>query len=198
MELKRSGIERMSQTDDFDLADLKRRMNGALSILKSELAGLRTGRASASVLDPVMVDAYGSQMPLNQLATVSVPEPRMISVQVWDKSMVPSVEKAIRESDLGLNPVSDGELLRIPIPELNEERRLEMVKVVHKYGEQAKVAIRHVRRDGMEVLKKMEKDGNLSQDEQHTKSDEVQKLTDEMIVEIDSMVEKKESEVKQV
>ena len=198
MELKRSGIERMSQADDFDLADLKRRMNGALSILKSELAGLRTGRASASVLDPVMVDAYGSQMPLNQLATVSVPEPRMISVQVWDKSMVPSVEKAIRESDLGLNPVSDGELLRIPIPELNEERRLEMVKVVHKYGEQAKVAIRHVRRDGMEVLKKMEKDGNLSQDEQHTKSDEVQKLTDEMIVEIDSMVEKKESEVKQV
>ena len=198
MELKRSRIERMSQADDFDLADLKRRMNGALSILKSELAGLRTGRASASVLDPVMVDAYGSQMPLNQLATVSVPEPRMISVQVWDKSMVPSVEKAIRESDLGLNPVSDGELLRIPIPELNEERRLEMVKVVHKYGEQAKVAIRHVRRDGMEVLKKMEKDGNLSQDEQHTKSDEVQKLTDEMIVEIDSMVEKKESEVKQV
>ena len=151
----------MSQAEDFDLADLKRRMNGALSILKSELAGLRTGRASASVLDPVMVDAYGSQMPLNQLATVSVPEPRMISVQVWDKSMVPSVEKAIRESDLGLNPVSDGELLRIPIPELNEERRLEMVKVVHKYGEQAKVAIRHVRRDGMEVLKKMEKDGKL-------------------------------------
>ena len=188
----------MSQSDNFDFEDLKRRMSGALSILKNELAGLRTGRASASILDPIMVDAYGSQMPLNQMATVSVPEPRMISVQVWDKSMVPAVEKAIRESDLGLNPVSDGQLLRLPVPELNEERRLEMVKVVHKYGEQAKVAIRHVRRDGMEILKKMEKDGGLSQDEQHTKADEVQKLTDEKIEEVDSMVGKKENEVKQV
>lgn len=188
----------MSETDKYDLADLKRRMNGTLSILKSELAGLRTGRATTAILEPVMVDAYGSQMPISQLATVSVPEPRMISVQVWDKSMVPNVEKAIRESDLGLNPVVDGQLLRLPIPELNEERRLEMVKVVHKYGEQAKVAIRHVRRDGMEALKKMEKDGELSQDEQHTQADEVQKLTDEMIEEVDAMVDKKESEVKQV
>ena len=188
----------MSEMDKFEQADLKRRMNGALSILKSELAGLRTGRASSAILDPIMVEAYGSQMPLSQLATVSVPEPRMISVQVWDKSMIAGVEKAIRESDLGLNPVVDGQLLRLPIPELNEERRLEMVKVVHKYGEQAKVAIRHVRRDGMEALKKLEKDGELSQDEQHTQSDQVQKLTDEMIEEVDAMVSKKETEVKQV
>ncbi len=188
----------MSDTASYDLADLKRRMTGAVSVLKTELAGLRTGRASASMLDPIQVEAYGSHMPISQVATVSVPEPRMISVQVWDKSMVAGVEKAIRESNLGLNPVVDGTLLRLPIPELNEERRLELVKVAHKYGEQAKVAIRHVRRDGMDILKRMEKDSELSQDEHHAESDTVQKLTDDMIGEVDDVLEKKEQEIKQV
>ena len=147
---------------DFDLADLKRRMHGAVSVLKTEFSGLRTGRASINILEPVMVEAYGAPMPLNQVATVSVPEARMISVNVWDKSLIGAVDKAIREADLGLNPIVDGQNLRIPIPELNAERRQEMVKLAHKYAEQARVAVRHVRRDGMEHLKRLEKDHEIS------------------------------------
>lgn len=182
----------------LDMKDLKRRMEGAISVLKTELSGLRTGRASSSMLEAIHVEAYGQQMPINQVATISVPEPRMVSVQVWDKSMVGAVEKAIRNSSLGLNPVIDGTNLRLPIPELNEERRQELAKVAHKYAEQARVAVRHVRRDGMDLLKKLEKDGEISQDEHHGHSDEVQKLTDEMIAEIDTVVERKEKEISQV
>jgi ribosome recycling factor len=182
----------------FDIEDLKRRMNGALSVLRTELAGLRTGRASASILDPIMVDAYGSQMPLNQVATISVPEPRSLSVSIWDRSLVNAVDKAIRESDLGLNPVVDGQNLRIPIPELNAERRQEIVKVAHKYAEQAKVAVRHVRRDGMELLKRLEKGHEISQDDHRIKSEAVQKLTDQMVAEIDAMLAAKEKEILQV
>jgi len=183
---------------DIDMADINRRMEGAISALKSDLAGLRTGRASANILDPIMVDAYGQQMPMNQVGTVSVPEPRTISVQIWDKSMVGAVEKAIRESDLGLNPVTDGQNLRIPLPELNEERRKEIVKVASSYAEQSKVAIRHVRRDGMEALKKAEKDGDMGQDEARTMSDQVQKTTDDMITEVDKILAAKETEIMQV
>jgi len=144
---------------EFDFDDIKRRMDGAIASLKSDLAGLRTGRASPNLLDPITVDAYGSPMPINQVANISVPEPRLVTVSVWDKQMLGKVERAIRESNLGLNPVTDGTMLRIPLPELNEQRRKELVKVAHQYGEQAKVAVRHVRRDGMDLLKKLEKDG---------------------------------------
>jgi ribosome recycling factor len=184
--------------EGVDLDDLKRRMQGALSSLKTDFSGLRTGRASASMLDPISVDAYGQSMPLSQVGTVSVPEPRMVAIQVWDKSMVAAVEKAIRESNLGLNPVVDGQLLRLPIPELNQERRQELIKVAHKYAEQAQVAIRHVRRDGMDDAKKAEKDGEISQDDSRVASDEVQKLTDGMIGEVDAMLAKKEAEISQV
>lgn len=184
--------------EGVDLDDLKRRMNGALSVLKTEFAGLRTGRASSSMLDPISVDAYGQSMPLSQVGTVSVPEPRMVAIQVWDKSMVAAVEKAIRESNLGLNPVVDGQLLRLPIPELNQERRQELVKVAHKFAEAAKVSVRHVRRDGMDDAKKAEKDGDISQDDSRVASEEVQKLTDQLIAEVDSMLEKKEQEIIQV
>ncbi|MEM8854877.1 MAG: ribosome recycling factor [Pseudomonadota bacterium] len=180
-----------------DLDDLKRRMDGALQVLKQELSGLRTGRASASMLDPIMVEAYGSHMPLNQIATISVPEPRLISVQIWDRSMAQSAEKAIRESSLGLNPVVEGQLFRIPIPELNAERRQELIKVAHKYAEQARVAVRHVRRDGMEDVKKAEKNG-VGQDEMRALSDKVQKLTDEKVAEIDAIVTGKEQEISQI
>ncbi|ADZ70521.1 Ribosome-recycling factor [Polymorphum gilvum SL003B-26A1] len=173
-------------------------MQGALSVLKTELAGLRTGRASSSMMDAIVVNAYGQSMPINQVATVSVPEPRMVAVQVWDKSMVGAVERAIRESNLGLNPVVDGQLLRLPIPELNQERRQELIKVAHKYAEQAKVAIRHVRRDGMDMIKKLEKDGAISQDDSRVAADDVQKLTDREIAEVDSMLEKKQQEISQV
>lgn len=182
----------------LDMADIKRRMEGALSSFKNDLAGLRTGRASANILDPISVDAYGQSMPMNQVGTVSVPEPRMISVQVWDKSMVGAVEKAIRESDLGLNPVTDGTTLRIPLPELNEERRREIAKVAHQYAEQARVAVRHVRRDGMESIKKAEKDGDVGQDDARVASDNVQSETDNMIAEIDKIVAAKEAEIMQV
>ena len=181
-----------------DIADITRRMDGALTSLKSDLAGLRTGRASANILDPISVDAYGQQMPMNQVGTVSVPEPRMISVQVWDKSLVAAVEKSIRESDLGLNPVVDGTNLRIPLPELNEERRKEIVKVAHQYAEQAKVAIRHVRRDGMDDIKKSEKDGDIGQDDARALSDKVQKVTDDMIAQVDGILSTKETEIMQV
>ncbi|MCD1642547.1 ribosome recycling factor [Aurantimonas coralicida] len=183
---------------DMDLNELKRRMDGAITSLKSDLTGLRTGRASPSLLDPIYVDAYGSKMPLNQVANVSVPEPRMVTVTVWDKQMVGKVERAIRESNLGLNPITDGATLRIPLPELNEQRRKELVKVAHQYAEGAKVAVRHVRRDGMETLKKLEKDGDIGQDESRQQSDRVQKMTDETIAEIDSALAVKEAEIMQV
>ena len=186
----------MSQS--FDLADLKRRMDGAVAAFKSDLAGLRTGRASPSLLDPIMVDAYGSQMPINQVANVNVPEPRMLAVSVWDKSMVSAVEKAIRESSLGLNPMTDGTTVRVPLPELNEERRRELVKIAHQYAENARIAARHVRRDGMDTLKRLEKDGDMSQDDSRSKSDEVQKATDKTIEEIDALLEAKEQEIMQV
>lgn len=188
----------MSDASVIDEKDLKRRMEGALANLKNDFGGLRTGRASASIIDPLTAEAYGSPTPIDQLATVSVPEPRMINVQVWDKSVVGAVEKAIRESDLGLNPIVEGPLLRIPIPELNEERRRDMVKVAHKYAEQAKVAIRHVRRDGMEQLKKAEKDGDISKDDHRTLSDKIQSITDEMVKKVDDAVSDKETEIMQV
>jgi ribosome recycling factor len=183
---------------DHDMDDLRRRMNGALDVLRQEFGGLRTGRASASLLEPVVVEVYGSQMPLNQVGTISVPEPRMLSVQVWDKSNVSSVEKAIRDAGLGLNPAADGQLVRVPIPELTEERREEMVKVAHKYAEQARIAVRHVRRAGMDELKKAEKDGDISQDEMRQFEDEIQKLTDQMIAKIDEALETKDGEIRQV
>ncbi|MEJ8574634.1 ribosome recycling factor [Microbaculum marinum] len=183
---------------DFDLADLKRRMQGAVNVLRTEFSGLRTGRASINILDPVMVEAYGSPMPLNQVATITVPEARMIGVNVWDRSLIGAVDKAIREADLGLNPVVDGQNLRIPIPELNAERRQEIVKLAHKYAEQARVAVRHVRRDGMEHLKRLEKDHTISQDEHRQYSDDVQKLTDGFVAEIDEALATKEKEVLQV
>ena len=173
-------------------------MRGALASLKHEFSGLRTGRASASLLDPITVSAYGSPMPLTQVASVNVPEARMITVQVWDKSQVAAVDKAIRESDLGLNPVVEGQVLRLPIPELNEERRQELAKVAHKYAEQGRIAVRNVRRDGMEHLKKAEKDGDIGKDEHHTLATKVQDLTDKVIKEIDEALGTKEAEIMQV
>jgi ribosome recycling factor len=181
-----------------DLAELKRRMHGAVQVLRQELGGLRTGRASIHLLDPVQVEAYGTHMPLNQLATVSVPEPRLISVQVWDRSMVSAVERAIINSNLGLNPATEGQVLRLRIPELNEERRKELVKVAHKYAEAARVAVRHVRRDGLDILKKLEKDHKIGQDEHHKLGDELQKLTDGQIKDIDTTLHGKEQEIMQV
>ena len=179
----------------FDMADLKKRMNGAVEVLRKEFAGLRTGRASASLLEPISVQAYGSEMPLNQVGTVGVPEPRMLSVQVWDKSLVKAVEKAIRTSDLGLNPAVDGTLIRVPIPELSQERRAELAKVAARYAEAARVAVRNVRRDGMEQLKRQEKDGELSQDAHHKISQQVQELTDSEVKQINDMLAAKESEI---
>jgi len=178
-----------------DMNELKRRMQGAIGLLKQELSGLRTGRASPSLLEPVQVEAYGTHMPLNQLATVSVPEPRLLSVQVWDKSMVHAVEKAIMAANLGLNPSTEGQVLRLRIPELNEERRKDLVKVAHKYAEAAKVAIRHVRRDGLDVLKKLEKEHQISEDDGKRHSEQVQKATDEIIHEVDKMLAAKEKEI---
>lgn len=183
---------------DFDLAELERRMHGALQAVKQEFASLRTGRASGGMLDPIMVNAYGSSMPLNQLASINVPEPRMITVQVWDNGLVNAVEKAIRESDLGLNPVTEGAVLRLPVPELNEERRQDLAKVAHKYAEQGRVAVRNVRRDGMEQLKRMEKDGEMGKDEHHSFATKVQDLTDKVIKEIDESLAAKEAEIMQV
>ncbi|NTJ64304.1 ribosome recycling factor [Agrobacterium rhizogenes] len=181
-----------------DLKELKRRMDGAIAAFKSDIASLRTGRASANILDPVTIEAYGSRMPLNQVANITVPEPRMLTVSVWDKSMVGAVERSIRESNLGLNPIVDGQNLRIPLPELNEERRRSLVKVAHEYAEKAKVAIRHVRRDGMDGLKKAEKDGVIGQDESRSLSERVQKMTDETISEVDRLLADKEKEIMQV
>lgn len=178
--------------------DLKHRMDSTLDVLKKEFAGLRTGRAHASLLDPVMVDAYGSSMPLNQVANVNVPEPRMLTVQVWDRAMAKAVEKAIRDAGLGLNPASEGQTIRVPIPPLNEERRAELTKVAGKYAEHARVAIRNVRRDGMDHLKRMEKDGTISQDEHKKHGTEVQALTDDAIKHVDDALHHKEQEIMQV
>ncbi len=185
--------------DDFDLdtGDLERRMDGAMGALRAEFATLRTGRASASMLEPIMVDAYGAVTPINQVGTVNVPEPRMITVNVWDKSLVGKVEKAIRESGLGINPVVDGPIIRLPIPELNEERRRELSKVAAQYAENARVAIRNVRRDGMEQLKKMKSDG-MSEDDHKIWSDEVQSMTDAAISNVDKALESKQEEIMQV
>lgn len=180
------------------LDDLKRRMDGAVTAFRHELGGLRTGRASISLLEPVTVEAYGSVVPINQVGNISVPEPRMLSISVWDKSMVGAVERAIRDCGLGLNPITDGTTLRIPLPELNEERRRELVKIAHQYAEQARIAVRHVRRDGMDDLKKSEKDGEIGQDESRSLSDKVQKLTDDIIAEIDKVLASKEAEIMQV
>ncbi|RVU39321.1 ribosome recycling factor [Hwanghaeella grinnelliae] len=183
---------------DFSLKDLQRRMDGALEALAREFMGLRTGRASTSLLEDINVNAYGGVVPLKQVAGVSVPEPRLLSVQVWDQGVTKSVEKAINESGLGLNPQTEGTVIRVRIPELNEERRAELTKVAGKYAEQARVAIRNVRRDGLEHLKKSEKDGDISQDEMHRESDQVQKLTDEHIKKVDDALASKEEEIMQV
>ncbi|WP_455271778.1 ribosome recycling factor [Rhizobium herbae] len=185
-------------SEGIDLSDLKRRMDGAIAAFKSDIASLRTGRASANVLDPVMVEAYGSRVPLNQVANITVPESRMLGVTIWDKSMVNAVDRAIRESNLGLNPIVDGQNLRIPLPELNEERRKSLVKVAHDYSEKAKIAVRNVRRDGMDSLKKAEKDGDIGQDVSRSQSEKVQKMTDEMISDIDRLLADKEKEIMQV
>ncbi|WP_417486695.1 ribosome recycling factor [Maricaulis sp.] len=185
-------------SDEYDENDLKRRMDGAIEALRKEFAGLRTGRASAGLLEPIKVDAYGTPTPINQLGNISVPEPRMITLQVWDKSMVGAVDKAIRNSGIGLNPVMEGQLLRIPIPPLNEERRAEIAKLAGSYAEHARVAVRNVRRDGMDALKKMEKDGDLSEDEQKAFSEDVQKLTNDAIKRIDESLKSKQEEIMQV
>jgi ribosome recycling factor len=185
-------------TEDALISDLRRRMDGAIDVLKKEFAGLRTGRASPSLLEPVMVNAYGSMMPLNQVGTVSAPEPRLLSVNVWDKGLVTPTAKAIRDAGLGLNPQPDGQLIRIPLPELTTERRNELAKLAHKYAEQGRVAVRNIRRDGMEALKRAEKDHKISQDEHRHKSDEVQKLTDRYVKQVDDSLAHKEKEIKTV
>jgi ribosome recycling factor len=182
----------------FDMNDLKKRMDGALHTFQEEMKGLRTGRASASMLDTVQVEAYGGMMPLNQLASVSVPESRMLVVQVWDRAMAAAVEKAIRIAGLGLNPAAEGQVIRVPTPELSGERRKELVKVAQKYGEQQRVAIRNIRRDGMDDLKKMEKDGGISKDEIAGKSEEVQKVTDSYIKKVDEILVAKEKDIMQI
>lgn len=179
----------------FSTSDLKSRMEGALSSLQKEFVGLRTGRASANMLEPVMVDVYGSVMPINQVGTISVPEPRLLTVQVWDKGSIKAVEKAIRDAGLGLNPQADGNLVRVPVPELNEERRKELGKVAGKYSEEARIAIRNVRRDGMDTVKKLEKDGEISQDDHKRHSDEIQKLTDDYIAKVDKLLADKQKDI---
>ncbi len=178
--------------------DLERRMDGAVDVLHKDLAGLRTGRASASLLEPVMVDAYGAPTPMNQVGSIGVPEPRMLTVQVWDKSLVKSVEKAILESGLGLNPASDGQLIRVPIPALNEERRVELTKIASKYAEDARIAVRNVRRHGMDEVKRAEKDNEISSDANRSYSDQIQELTDLYVATIDECVATKEKEIMQV
>ncbi|QYK40045.1 MAG: ribosome recycling factor [Paracoccaceae bacterium] len=188
----------MSQDDlDIDLDALERRMDGAMTALRTEFASLRTGRASASMLEPIQVDAYGQMTPINQLGTVNVPEPRMVVINVWDKGMIGKVEKAIRESGLGINPVTDGPLIRLPIPELNEQRRRELTKVAAQYAESAKVAIRNVRRDGMDQIKKAKAAG-MAEDDQKMYADEVQALTDKAIAAVDKALETKQAEIMQV
>ena len=188
----------MAALPPFDKEDVKRRMKGAVATLKSEFSGLRTGRASPGILDPVLVSAYGNPMPITQLGTVSAPEPRLLTVQVWDRSLVKAVDKAIRDAGLGLNPQTDGQLLRIPIPELNEERRRELAKLAAKYAEAARVAVRNVRRDGMEYLKRLEKEHGISEDQHRKLADELQKMTDENIRDIDQTLHAKDQEIMHV
>jgi ribosome recycling factor len=183
---------------DSRLNDLGKRMDSALEILVCEFTGLRTGRASVNLLDTIKVDVYGSLMSLNQIGTINVPEPRLLTVQVWDRNMVKSVEKAIRDSDLGLNPASDGQLIRIPLPPMSEERRQELVKLAGKYAEDTRISVRNVRRDGMEMLKKWEKDGEISEDEQHRLSHDVQTITDNHIKKIDDLLASKQKDIMQV
>ncbi len=178
-----------------DIPELRRRMEGSIKSLQHEFSGLRTGRASANLLDTITVEAYGSQMPLNQVGTVSVPEPRLLTVSVWDKGMVKAVEKAIQNANLGLNPMADGQLVRVPLPEMSEERRKEMVKIAGKYAEETRIAIRNIRRDGMDYYKKQEKDKIISEDELHKRSDEIQKLTDEFIKKVDESLAAKEKDI---
>ena len=188
----------MAKPPPYDKEDTKRRMKGAVVTLKSEFSALRTGRANSALLDPVSVEAYGSPMPVAQVGTISTPEARLITVQVWDRGLVQAVDKAIRSAGLGLNPQVDGNLLRIPLPELNEERRKELAKAAAKYAEAARVAVRNVRRDGMDHLKRLEKEHMIGEDEQHTLSDELQKTTDENVREIDQMLATKEQEIMHV
>src|SRR6201994_3993785 len=184
--------------ETYNKPDLARRMVGAIDALKKEFSGLRTGRASPALLDPVTVDAYGSQLPINQVGNISTPEPRLLTVQVWDKGLAKAVDKAIRDANLGLNPQMDGQLLRIPLPELNQERRKELAKLASKYAEAARIAVRNVRRDGMDLRKRLEKDSKISEDEHHSKGDELQKLTDQNIKDIDAALHTKEQEIMQV
>ena len=179
----------------MDKDDLSRRMDGAIAALSKEFSGLRTGRASTSLLDSISVDAYGSSMPLNQMANINVPEPRMLTVQVWDAGLVKAAEKAITNAGLGLNPAAEGQLIRVPLPELSEERRRELAKIAGKYAENGRVSVRNIRRDGMDQLKKMEKDGDISEDEHHALADDIQKLTDEHVKTIDDMLAQKEKDI---
>ena len=185
-------------TEEELLKDLRRRMDGAVEVLRKEFGGLRTGRASTSLLEPVQVAAYGNNVPLNQVASINVPEPRMITVQVWDRGLAKAVDKAIREAGLGLNPQTEGQVIRVPIPELNEERRRELTRVAAKYAEQARVSVRNVRRDGIEALRRLEKDGEISQDEHRKLDREVQQLTDDHIKRIDETLAQKDKEILQV
>ena len=185
-------------SDDFDIKDIKRRMDGAIAALKSEFSGLRTGRAHTALLDNIQVEAYGSKVPINQVGAVGVPEPRMLTVQVWDKTMVSGVERALRESNLGINPMTDGQLIRIPMPALTEERRRDLTKVAGNYAEQAKIAVRNVRRDGMEAVKRSEKAGDISEDEQKAHEKDIQAATDDATKEIESTLETKTAEIMQV
>jgi ribosome recycling factor len=182
----------------YDEKDLERRMEGAITALQGELQGLRTGRASMNLLDNVQVPAYGSSVPMSQVGSVTVMDSRMLAVNIWDKTIVGAADRAIRDSGLGLNPVMDGQTLRIPIPPLNEERRIELTKVAGKYAEAARVAVRNIRRDGMDSLKKLEKDGDISEDDQRSMSDDVQKLTDKFIKRVDEVLKNKEAEIMQV
>src|SRR5580693_597468 len=184
--------------EDTFLKDLRRRMDGAIEVVRKEFGGLRTGRASTSLLEPVQVSAYGNNMPLNQVASINVPEPRMITVQVWDRGLAKAVDKAIREAGLGLNPQTEGQVIRVPIPELNEERRRELTRVTAKYAEQARVSVRNVRRDGVELLRRQEKDSEISQDQQRKLQQEVQHLTDDYIQRIDDALAQKDREILQV
>ncbi len=184
--------------DVYSKDEMNRRMSGAVSTLKGEFSGLRTGRASPALLDPVQVEAYGNTVPINQVGTISTPESRMLTVQVWDKGLAKAVDKAIRDAGLGLNPQMDGQLLRIPLPELNQERRKELSKLASKYAEAARIAVRNVRRDGMDVLKRLEKDHKIGEDEHHSKGEELQKLTDQHIKDIDAALQSKEQEIMQV
>ena len=188
----------MAQPAPFNPADLKRRMTGAIESLKHDFGGLRTGRAASSLLDPVLVDAYGAMMPLNQVASVTVPEARMLQISVWDRGLVISVEKAIHASNLGLNPQTEGQVIRLRMPDLTQDRRKELVKVAHQYAEKARIAVRNVRRDGMDQLKALEKDHLLSEDDHKKKSEETQKMTDDTIKEIDAALKHKEAEIMQV